>query len=139
METASPAEVSDYRRLREEVRIAVKEIIASIKLLEEGPDGIPDDARLFSDGLSEPSPIELDSLDALDLALALKEKFDPEGSRFEAFLDGNVEMERLSTVREITDYVMQVMASTTDGTASPRTEPSAIESTMRSSQHKGGF
>jgi acyl carrier protein len=49
-------------------------------VLDEGAEGVPDDARLFSDGLSEPSPLELDSLDALDLALALKERFDPEGA-----------------------------------------------------------
>ncbi len=115
MQTASPAEVSDDRRLREEVGAAVKEIIASIKMIAEGPEAVPDDSQLFSDGLSEPSPLELDSLDALDLALALKERFDPEGNRFEAFLDGEVDLQELATVRKITDYVLSLATLPTNG------------------------
>ncbi len=115
METASPAEVSTDRRLREEVGAAVKEIIASIKMIEGGREAVPDDARLFSDGLSEPSPLELDSLDALDLALALKERFDPDGSRFEAFLNGEVDLQALGTVTKITDYVLSLATKSTSG------------------------
>ena len=103
--------------MREEVRAAVKEIIASIKLIDEGPEAVPDDAPLFRDGLSEPSPLELDSLDALDLALALKERFDPEGSRFEAFMNGDVDLEALGTVRKITDFVLSPAKQSVNGHA----------------------
>ncbi|HSP55966.1 MAG TPA: hypothetical protein VLS25_10310 [Dehalococcoidia bacterium] len=118
METASPARVFDDGALRDEVKAAVKEIIAAIKDIPEGPAGVSEDAQLFNDGLSEPSPLELDSLDALDLALALKERFDPEGERFEAFLNGNVDLQSLGTVRKITDYVMSIsQGSTTEDLA----------------------
>jgi acyl carrier protein len=115
METASPATVSDDGALRYEVNAAVKEIIASIKMIDEGADAIPEDAQLFNDGLSEPSPLELDSLDALDLALALKERFDPEGERFEAFLNGDVDLQSLGTVRKITDYVLSLGMESMNG------------------------
>lgn len=114
METASPATVSDGH-LREGVKAAVKEIIASIKMIDEGPEAIPDDAPLFGDGLSEPSPLELDSLDALDLALALKERFDPEGSRFEAFMNGEIDPQELGTVTKITDYVLSLSTQSVNG------------------------
>jgi acyl carrier protein len=114
METASPVQ-TPRGGLREEVRAAVKEIIASIKMIEGGPGAIADDALLISDGLSEPSELELDSLDALDLALALKERFDPEGNRFEAFLEGEVDMQALGTVTKITDYVLSQAATSTNG------------------------
>jgi acyl carrier protein len=112
METRSPA-LAPPDRLREEVRSAVKEIIASIKMIGEGPESIPDDAPLFGDGVSEPSPLEMDSLDALDLALALKERFDPEGERFEEFLNGEMDPQELGTVTKITDYVLSLAAKTT--------------------------
>lgn len=126
METASPAKAPSDR-LREEVRAAVKEIIASIKMIGEGPESIPDDAPLFSEGGSEPSPLEMDSLDALDLALALKERFDPEGERFEEFLNGEMDPQELGTVRKITDYVLSLAAETTGSQtveqAGPAKEP----------------
>jgi len=136
METASPAEVSDDSRLREEVGAAVKEIIASIKMIEGGPEAVTDDAQLFSDGLSEPSPLEMDSLDALDLALALKERFDPEGERFEAFLNGEVDLQTLGTVRKITEYVMSLASGSESdcGAAPTRTELAAIQASVQSSE-----
>ncbi len=112
METRSPVQAPPDR-LREEVRAAVREIIASIKMIGEGPESIPDDAPLFSDGGSEPSPLEMDSLDALDLALALKERFDPEGERFEEFLNGEVDLQAFGTVSKITDYVLSLAAEMT--------------------------
>jgi acyl carrier protein len=134
METATPAQAQSDR-LRDEVRAAVKEIIASIKLIDEGPESIPDDARLFSDGGSEPSPLEMDSLDALDLALALKERFDPEGERFEEFLNGEMDPQELGTVRKITDFVMSLTVdSDFDGPASTRKEPGEIQTSVRLSE-----
>lgn len=133
METATTVRTQSSR-FREEVRAAVKEIIASIKMIDEGPEAIPDEAALFNDGTSEPSPLDLDSLDALDLALGLKEKFDPDGNRFEEFLNGNVDMQMLSTVRKITDYVIS-LASESDsdaGAAPTRTERAEIQAGIKS-------
>lgn len=131
METSSPAQAPSDR-LREEVRAAVKEIIASIKMIGEGPDSIPDDALLFGDGVSEPSPLEMDSLDALDLALALKERFDPEGERFEEFLNGEMDPQELGTVSKITDFVMSLTVDTDfDGQASTRKERGEIQTSVQ--------
>lgn len=116
METASTVRAHSDR-LRGEVRAAVKEIIASIKLIDEGPSAIPDDAALFNDGKTEPSPLDLDSLDALDLALALKERFDPDGGRFEAFMNGEVDPQELGTVTKITDYVLSLTTQSGNGFA----------------------
>jgi len=114
--------------LRERVRAAVKDIIAEIKQIEGGPEAVPDDAPLFSDGPGEPSPLEMDSLDALDLALALKERFDPEGSRFEEFLNGDFDLQRLSTVTRITDYVISLASQSDHETAAgPARTESAFE------------
>ena len=133
METFSPVDVSLDSFARDEVRAAIKEIIAAIKQFDGGSEAVPDDAQLFSDGLSEPSPLELDSLDALDLALELKDRFDPEGNRFEAFLNGEVDLQELGTVRKITDYVISLaVGSDTDGAASTRTKPVAMVATILS-------
>jgi acyl carrier protein len=113
------------------VRAAVKEIIASIKMIGEGPDAIPDDALLFSNGRSDPSPLEMDSLDALDLALALKERFDPEGERFEEFLDGEMDPQELGTVTKITDFVMsQTTDSDFDSPSPTRMEPGSSQTSI---------
>lgn len=140
METASTVRAHSDR-LRGEVRAAVKEIIASIKLIDEGPSAIPDDAALFNDGKTEPSPLDLDSLDALDLALALKERFDPEGNRFEEFLDGNLDMQQLSTVSKITDYVMSLASESKSdvGAAPTRTEPAADRVNHSAELAQGGI
>jgi acyl carrier protein len=134
METASTAE-APVASLRDEVQAVVKEIIASIKMLPEGPDAVSEDALLFNDGLNEPSPLDLDSLDALDLALALKERFDPEGDRFEAFMNGDVDIQELSTVRKITDYVLSLASpSDVDRLASRMNGPADIQASVRSSE-----
>lgn len=136
METASPVEARSDR-LREEVRAAVKEIIASIKMIGEGPVAVNDDAPLFGSGSGERPALELDSLDALDLALALKERFDPEGSRFEAFMNGDVDMEALGTVRKITDYVLSLANLSTNGQAASPTAAAGEQAPTGISQ-KGG-
>ena len=108
METCSSPDVTRDVDARTTVGVAVKEIIASVKQIEGGADAVPDDIQLFSDGLGEPSPLDMDSLDALDLALALKERFDPDGERFEAFLNGEVDLQELGTVNKITDFVLSL-------------------------------
>jgi acyl carrier protein len=59
----------------------------------------------------------MDSLDALDLALALKERFDPDGERFEAFLNGEVDLQELGTVNKITYFVLSLAKESTNGHA----------------------
>jgi acyl carrier protein len=93
---------------RAEVALAVRELIAAIKEVEGGAGAVPDNAVLFSDG-GEPSDFEFDSLDALDLALGLQERFDPEGERFQTFLNGDIDPADLATVDRVVTYVMSVM------------------------------
>lgn len=106
-----------------EVKAAVKEIIASIKMISEGPQAIPDDALLFSNGVDELSPLAMDSLDALDLALGLRERFDPQGNRFDAFMNGDVDLQALNTVNKITEYVLSLGAGDPSDQAAGRASP----------------
>lgn len=99
--------------LRDEIRTAVKEIINSIKPPDNGPDDIPDDAPLFDDGLGEPSPVELDSLDVLDLALAIGERFGLSEEQFDVLAGGEVDLQSLRTVNDIVDFVLSASAGLT--------------------------
>lgn len=89
----------------DEVRAAVKDIIASIKEIPDAQQ-IPDDAPLFGDDPAGLSPLQLDSLDALDLALALKDRFDPVSDRLESLLSGEEDLQALTTVNEIVDFIL---------------------------------
>lgn len=92
----------------DEVRSAVKEIIASIKPPEDGLLDIPDDAPLFDDPSGEPSPVGLDSLDMLDLALAIGERFGLEREQFDELLGGEADLKALRTVNDIVEFVASV-------------------------------
>lgn len=94
---------------RDEIRTAVKEIIDSIKPLDSGVEDIPDDAPLFDDGQGEPSPIELDSLDVLDLALAIGERFGLSEEQFDVLAGGEVDLQSLRTVNDIVDFVLSAL------------------------------
>jgi acyl carrier protein len=89
----------------------VRQIIASIKQVD--PTEIGDDTPLFSDGPGELSVIELDSLDALDLTLELKERFDPEGDYLEDLLAGDLDPRTFSTVRMISEFVLSALPGVT--------------------------
>ncbi len=64
----------DYNRqvvFMEELKKQIKElIVSSLELEDVAPEDIQDDAPLFGKGLG------LDSIDALELGVALKKKFD---------------------------------------------------------------
>lgn len=55
---------------------------------------------LFDDGAGEPSPLALDPLDMLDLALALRERFDLDEDRFDLILREETELQALRTVND---------------------------------------
>ena len=99
MKTLSSAE-------HDEIRTVVKEIISSIKPLDNGVEDIPDDVPLFNDGQGEPSPVELDSLDVLDLALAIGERFGLSEEQFDVLAGGEVDLQSLRTVNDIVDFVL---------------------------------
>jgi acyl carrier protein len=80
----------------------VREIIADIKEMDASE--IADDEPLFSQPGME-SAVQLDSLDALDLALALKERFDPDGDSLESLLGSDFDSSALATVNQVTDYI----------------------------------
>jgi acyl carrier protein len=60
---------------------------------------------LFDDGAGEPSPLGFDSLDMLDLALALLERFDLDEDRFDRMLREETELQALRTVNDIVEFV----------------------------------
>jgi len=93
---------------REEVRAAVKEIIVSIKPLDDGLTDLPDDAPLFKTISGDPSPLELDSLDGLDLALSLGERFGLEGEEIDRLLTSDVDFQSLSSVSRIVEFILSV-------------------------------
>jgi acyl carrier protein len=100
---------------RDEIRAVVKEIIDSIKPLDNGAENIPDDAPLFDDGQGEPSPVELDSLDVLDLALAIGERFGLSEEQFDVMTGGEVDLQSLRTVNDIVDFILSASPGPTTG------------------------
>ena len=114
----------------DDIRAVVKEIITSIKPLEDGLEEVPDDAPLFDDGEGEPSPVGLDSLDVLDLALAIGERFGLEGERFDEFLVGEVDFQSLRTVNDIVDFIQSMSSrpATDDMTQSSEKRAANVDS-----------
>jgi acyl carrier protein len=92
------------RDRRPEVTTVVREIIASIKEVDIAT--IEDDAPLFREGLGEPPAVELDSLDALDLSLELKDRFDPHGDVLDSFFRDNPDPEVFGTVNKIANFIL---------------------------------
>lgn len=91
---------------RESAVEAVKEIILSIKPLEEGFDELRSDAPLFEDGRGEPSPVKLDSLDTLDAVTTIAEHFGLDDERLDEFLRGETDFEAFRTVNAIVEFVL---------------------------------
>jgi acyl carrier protein len=81
---------------RDELHLDLKKlIVAELDLRDLAPDEIVDDAALFGEGLG------LDSLDALELAIAIEERFGvrvPDDPRLR---------EVFASVRALADYVSQ--------------------------------
>ncbi len=89
---------------KDAIRQYVKEQIAFLKDHEIEPSEVRDDQPLFSD---EESPaensLELDSLDGVELALAIEEEYNlgtPE----------DVDMKRFRTVDDIVEFVTELLA-----------------------------
>ncbi len=99
----------------DEIRTVVKEIIVSIKPLDNGLEAIPDSAPLFDDVDGDPSPVGLDSVDVLDLAMAVGERFGLEGERFDRLLSGDVDLQTLRTVNDIVQFILSVSPGTVTG------------------------
>jgi acyl carrier protein len=85
------------------VRTFVKEQIAYLKDNQIGAEAIPDDMPLASDAEGAPvESLELDSLDQVELALAIETEFNigtPEDIDFQNF----------GTVNDIVDFVMALL------------------------------
>jgi acyl carrier protein len=86
-----------------ELRLEVKRLIVSeLNLKGHTPESIDDDAALFGTGKAEANGLGLDSLDALQLAMAIEERFGvriPEGDEARAIF---------ASVRAIADHVSRV-------------------------------
>ena len=85
------------------MRTFVKEQIAYLKDNQVGAEAIPDDMLLASNPGGEPAEsLELDSLDQVELALAIETEFNigtPEDIDFQNF----------ATVNDIVDFVMTLL------------------------------
>ncbi len=90
---------------RESAAEAVREIILSIKPLEDGFDELRADAPLFDDGRGEASPVKLDSLDTLDAVTTIAEHFGLDDERLDEFLRGETDFDAFRTVNDIVDFV----------------------------------
>lgn len=101
---------------RSEVTAVVREIIASIK--EVDISTIKDDGALFREGHGESPAIELDSLDALDLSLELKDRFDPNGDVLDSLFRDNPDPGVFGTVNKIADFILLTLPDL-DGVQSP--------------------
>lgn len=98
------------------IRASIRNIIVSIKPLENGFDEIADDAPLFSDGSGRPSPVSLDSLDVLDLAMSIGDEFGLDNDEFERLVESDEGLESLRTVNDITDLVLSLAKDGGEGT-----------------------
>jgi acyl carrier protein len=79
---------------------------------------------LFSVQPDEESDLQLDSLDVLDLALQIKEQFDPEGRNLEPLLNGEVDPMALTTVARISEFIMSALPTSTQPPSSGGDQPS---------------
>jgi acyl carrier protein len=104
---------------RADVQATIKELILAIKPLEDGFTAIPDDAPLFSNGSGEPSPVNLDSLDVLDLAMSIGDHYNLDSEEFESLVDTESGVEHLRTVNDITDVVLSLLQSSGGTAATP--------------------
>jgi acyl carrier protein len=81
--------------VREDLELEIKHLIIEALMLEDiTPADINPEAPLFNEGLG------LDSIDALDLAMTLEERYGVRGSD-----DTAVNRRRFSSVRTLADFV----------------------------------
>lgn len=104
----------------DEIREGIRSIVLSIKPLADGFSELDYDAPLFSDGSGSPSPINLDSLDALDLAMSIGDEFDLDNDEFEHLVESESGLANLRTVNDITTLVISLLAE--NGQAQTKTK-----------------
>ena len=91
------------------IRASIRNIIVSIKPLEDGFESIADDDALFRDGSGRPSPVDLDSLDALDLAMSIGDEFNLDNEEFERLVESDEGLQSLRTVNDITELIVSLV------------------------------
>lgn len=94
-----------------DIRAKVKTLIVSIKPLADGFDELTDDAPLFSDSSGTPSPVSLDSLDTLDLAMSIGDEFGLDNDEFERLIESDDGLDNLRTVNDITALILSLEQS----------------------------
>lgn len=70
-----------------------------------------DDDPLFNFDSGRPSPVNLDSLDALDLSMCLSEEFGLDNEEFERLVESEDGLRSLRTVNDITDLILSLSRS----------------------------
>ena len=101
------------------IRATIKSLIASIKPLVNEFEELADDAPLFQNGSGRPSPVNLDSLDALDLAMSIGDEFGLDNEEFENLVASDEGFERMRTVNDITELILSLTNNGGEGTDSP--------------------
>jgi acyl carrier protein len=93
----------------DEIREGIRAIILSIKPLADGFSMLEDDAPLFNDKSGAVSPISLDSLDALDLAMSIGDEYDLDNDEFERLVESDSGLASLRTINDITALVLSLL------------------------------
>ena len=106
-------------RTPEAVREDVKGLILSIKALEPGFNDIAFDDPLFSDDSGRPSPVNLDSLDALDLSLTIVDHFGLDDDKFDEVMSSDAGFTQFRTVADIADLIVAQLENQPAGPGNP--------------------
>lgn len=96
-------ETAQYFKIRRHLTLGVKEVLAEEMHLGLQTGDLDEDAPLFGGGLG------LDSLDALELVVAIEAKFDPDRSLSEAG--------HLFSINTLVDFLMQEPRLVSDAAA----------------------
>lgn len=94
---------------RDQIADGIKETILSVKELREGFNDLPTDAPLFDDGSGDSSPVNLDSLDTLDVVMSIAERFEVDDAKLDAFLRGETDFEAFRTIDDIVEFILASM------------------------------
>lgn len=97
------------RQSRNALRALIKEEISRLTEGRLAPEETPDDLPLFDTGDDETDHLGLDSLDALELAMTLEE-------RYGIAVPKDVDFKTLATVDDLVAFVLRLVDAGTDDT-----------------------
>lgn len=99
----------------DDIREGIRDIVLSIKPLAPGFDKLEYDAPLFNRAEGRSSPISLDSLDALDLAMRIGDEYGLNNEEFERLVESEEGLASLRTVNDIAALVASLITEKPSG------------------------